>query len=138
MATFGVLQTSASGLKVFRTWMDAVGDNIANLNTVRPTSAEAFRARYVVAQADQYGRAGQPGIGGGAAVAGVLFGNAEGRVVHQPDHPLADAQGLVRFPDIDLGDQMAQLMMSQRGYQANLAVIDRARDAYQAALQLGK
>ena len=39
--------------------------------------------------------------------------------------------GYVRYPDIDLGDQMAQLIMAQRGYQANLAVVDRAQDAYQ-------
>ena len=46
--------------------------------------------------------------------------------------------GYVRYPDIDLGDQMTQLLMAQRGYQANLAVVERATNAYQAALQLGK
>jgi flagellar basal-body rod protein FlgC len=58
--------------------------------------------------------------------------------VHEPGNPLADKDGNVRYPDIDLGDQMTQMMMAQRGYQANLAVIDRATQAYQAALQLGK
>jgi flagellar basal-body rod protein FlgC len=45
---------------------------------------------------------------------------------------------MVRRPDIDLGQQMTFLVMAQRGYQANLAVVQRATDAYQAALQLGK
>ncbi len=58
--------------------------------------------------------------------------------MHEPDHPLADANGYVRYPDIDLGDQMTQLIMAQRGYQANLAVVERATSMYQAALQLGK
>jgi flagellar basal-body rod protein FlgC len=58
--------------------------------------------------------------------------------VHEPAHPLADADGNVRYPDIDLGSQMTQLIMAQRGYQANLAVVDRAKDAYTAALQLGR
>jgi len=71
-------------------------------------------------------------------VAGAEFGSAEGRLVHEPDNPLADADGYVRYPDIDLGDQMTQLIMAQRSYQANLASIERATDAYQAALQLGK
>ncbi len=61
-----------------------------------------------------------------------------GRIVYQPDNPLADAEGNVRMPDIDLADQMGQLIMAQRGYQANLAVVQRAQDAYSAALQLGK
>ena len=71
-------------------------------------------------------------------VAGTELGSAEGRMVYEPDNPLADADGYVRYPDIDMGDQMTQLIMAQRGYQANLSAIDRATEAYQQALQLGK
>lgn len=138
MATFPVLSTSANGLRVFRTWMDAVGDNLANLETVRATDQEAFRARYVVAEAVDYGTAATPGIGTGSRVARVEFGDAEGRLVSDPEHPLADENGMVRLPDIDLPAQMTQLIQAQRGYQANLAVVDRARDAYLSALQIGR
>ncbi len=44
----------------------------------------------------------------------------------------------MRYPDIDLASQMTQLIMAQRGYQANLTVIDRAKDSYQAALGIGR
>ncbi len=71
-------------------------------------------------------------------VAGTALGKAEGRLVYEPDNPLADNNGYVRYPDIDLGGQMGQLIMAQRGYQANLTVVDRAKDAYEAALNLGK
>jgi flagellar basal-body rod protein FlgC len=71
-------------------------------------------------------------------VARAEFGDPEGRVVYEPDHPLANEEGYVRYPDIDMGDQMVALLMAQRGYQANLAVVERATNAYQAALQLGK
>lgn len=132
MALFGLLGTSGSGLHVYRTWLDAVGDNIANLNTVRPTSGEAFRQRYVVAVS------GGDQLGAGARVGGVVQGSPEGRLVSEPGNPLADADGMVRYPDIDLGDQMTELLLAQRGYQANLAVIERARDAYSQALSIGK
>ena len=55
-----------------------------------------------------------------------------------PTNPLADQNGLVRRPDIDLNEQMTSLLVAQRGYQANLAVVERVRDAYQQALTLGK
>ncbi len=138
MATFPVLSTMANGLGVFRTWMDAIGDNLANLNTARATDEDAFQARYIVAEAVDYGSAATPGIGTGSRVARVELGSAEGRLVHDPEHPLADADGMVRMPDIDMSSQMTQLIQAQRGYQANLAVVDRARDAYLAALQIGK
>ena len=138
MSLFGAIHTSGSGLKVFRTWLDAVSDNIANLSTAKRTDEDAFQARYIQAEAIQYGEAGQPGAQGGARVSRVLYGSAEGRLVHDPSHPLADENGMIRMPDIDLGDQMTQLIAAQRGYQANLAVVERARDAYAQALQIGR
>jgi flagellar basal-body rod protein FlgC len=138
VSLFGAIHTSGSGLKVFRTWLDAVSDNIANLSTARSTDEAAFQARYVEAEAMGYGAAGTPGVGGGVRVAGIQYGSAEGRLVHDPSHPLADEEGMVRMPDIDLADQMTQLIAAQRGYQANLAVVTRARDAYSQALQIGR
>ena len=130
---FDALNISGTGLYAHRKWLDAVSDNIANINTVSSTDGEAFKERFVVAQAVDYG-SGE----GGVRVAGAAFGKAEGRLVYEPTHPLADQEGYVRYPDIDLGEQMTQLIMAQRGYQANLAVVERATTAYQAALQLGK
>ena len=133
MSTFDVLRISGSGLYANRKWMDAVSDNLANIDTATSTDQSAFQERMVVVRAADYGSGA-----GGVQVAGAQFGSAEGRVVHEPDNPLADADGNVRYPDIDMGDQMTQMMMAQRSYQANLASIDRATNAYQAALQLGK
>jgi flagellar basal-body rod protein FlgC len=111
---------------------------MANLNTVTPTNQAAFQAKFVVSEAVDYGTAGLPGVGGGSRVAGIELGSAEGRLVHEPGHPFADAEGYVRYPDIDLSTQMTSLIMAQRGYQANLSVVERATQAYQAALQLGR
>ena len=133
MSTFDSLRIAGSGLYSHRKWMDAVSDNIANINTVNAPGENAFQERMVVAEAVDYG-SGQ----GGVRVAGMALGDAGGRVVYEPGHELADADGYVRYPDIDLGDQMTQLLMAQRGYQANLATVERATNAYQSALQLGK
>ena len=130
MSMFNAIGVAGTGVTVYRKWLDAVSDNIANLNNVSRTSENAFQARYVVAQ--------EAADGNGAQVGGVAFGSAQGVLAHEPDNPLADAEGYVRKPDIDLGSQMAQMMMAQRAYQANLAVVDRARDSYTAAINLGK
>lgn len=133
MSLFGAIGVAGTGVTVYRKWLDAVSDNIANINTVKPSNESAFQARYVIAQAVDYGSGT-----GGVQVGGIQLGSADGRMVYEPDHPLADEGGYVRYPDIDLGSQMTQLIMAQRGYQANLAVVDRARESYLAALQLGR
>ena len=128
--TFDAIGIASTGMTVHRKWLDAVSDNLANVNTVKATTDDAFQARYVVAQ---------EGEGtSGAYVQGASFGSAEGRLVYEPNHPLADAEGYVRYPDIDLASQMGQLIMAQRGYQASAAVVDRAKESYQAALQIGR
>ncbi len=131
MSIFGAIGVAGSGMTTYRTWLDAISDNLANLNTVRGTDEDAFRARYVVAQSVESGD-------GGVRVKGVEFGSAEGRLVYEPGNPLADDEGYVRYPDIDMSSQMTQLIMAQRGYQANAAVVDRARETYTAALQIGR
>lgn len=135
---FPTLSTAQSGLTVFRTWMDAVSDNIANVDDAAPTSGPAFQARFVVASPVGNGTEASAGNPAGATVSGITLGNAAGREVSDPTNPLADANGMVRYPDVDLGDQMTQMMIAQRGYEANLSVIDRAKDAYQQALSIGR
>ncbi|RDV45979.1 flagellar basal-body rod protein FlgC [Leifsonia sp. ku-ls] len=128
--TFDAIGIAGTGLTLHRHWLDAISDNLANINTAKPTDGAAFQARYVVAQEGQ-------GVSG-VYVAGAAYGSAEGRMVYEPDNPVADANGYVRYPDIDLSEQMGSLIMAQRGYQANAAVVDRAKETYQAALQIGR
>ena len=130
MSIFNAIGVAGTGVTLHRKWLDAVADNIANVDNVSRTSESAFQARYVIAQAAQDGN--------GAQVGGIALGSAEGKLSYEPDNPLADTEGYVRRPDIDLGSQMAQMIMAQRSYQANLSVVDRARDSYTAAINLGK
>ena len=127
--TFDAIGIAGTALTTHRKWLDAISDNMANLNTARSTDDAAFQARYVEVAA---------GEAGGVYVKGAVFGDAEGRLVHEPSHPLADENGYVRYPDIDLASQMSSLIMAQRGYQANAAVVDRAKSTYEAALQIGR
>ncbi|WP_284982076.1 flagellar basal body rod C-terminal domain-containing protein [Arthrobacter sp. efr-133-TYG-118] len=128
--TFDAIGIAGSALTVHRKWLDAVSDNLANMNTVTRTSGKVFQARYI--------EAAEGRDGNGVYVKSTPQGSATGRLVYQPDHPLADAQGYVRYPDIDLAEQMGALIVAQRGYQANAQVVDRARETYQAALEIGK
>jgi flagellar basal-body rod protein FlgC len=129
MALFDLLGIARSSLSTHQTWLDALGHNIANANTARPTDQAAFQAQYVIAEADS---------AGGVNVEGIALGDPEGRLVHDPSHPMADENGYVRMPDIDMSSQMSQLIMAQRGFQAQTAVIRNAQDVYSSALSIGR
>lgn len=129
MAAFGTLSIASSSLAVHQTWLDALANNIANVNTVKPTSQSAFQAQMVEATSLS---------GGGVTVSGIGLSSAQGRLEYAPDNPLADAAGYVRAPDIDMASQMSQLIMAQRGYQASVQVTKNAQDTYSSALEIGR
>jgi flagellar basal-body rod protein FlgC len=129
MGAFDLLRIADTSLGFHQTWLDALANNIANINTVTPTSQNAFQAQMVMARA-------RPD--GGVDVAGIALSDPQGRVVNDPGNALADADGNVRLPEIDLASQMSQLIMAQRGFQASVQVTKTAQDTYSSALQIGR
>jgi len=133
---FPTFEIASSALTTHRIWMNALADNIANINTLKTMSEAAYQEKFIVAQ-EIPSAPGQPvGVGGGVAPVAVQYGDATGMVTYDPTNPLADKNGLVRRPSENLGDQMTNLIIAQRGYQLNLAVIERAKSSYQQALDI--
>ncbi|GAA2023382.1 MULTISPECIES: flagellar basal body rod protein FlgC [Nocardioides] len=128
MGAFDVLRIAGSGLGMHQTWLDALASNIANANTVVSTDQTAFQAQLVMAGARQ---------DGGVDVTGIALSDPEGMLVHDPDHPLADAEGYVRAPAMDMSAQMSELIMAQRGFQASAQVTKFAQDTYSTAIGIG-
>lgn len=135
MTLFSAIDVGRTGVGFARYWMDTVAHNLANVSTVRADGEEPFRARQVFAQAlgDQIVPSGS-----GVAVRAVLTDDSPPVRAYDPGNPLADDQGYVTMPVVDLAGQLTDLIIANRSYQANLKTIDTGREAYQAALRLGQ
>ena len=129
MGAFDTLNIASSSLGVHQTWLDTLANNIANVNTVTSTSQNAFQAQMLIVRSAP---------GGGVEVAGMALSDPEGRMISDPENPLADADGYVRAPEDDLATQMTQLVMAQRGFQASVQVTKDAQDNYRSALEIGR
>jgi flagellar basal-body rod protein FlgC len=129
MGAFDVLRIASSSLGMHQTWLDALANNIANVNTVVPTDQTAFQTQIPIVRA---------AADGGVEVTGMALGDPEGRMVSDPENPMADADGYVRAPENDLATQMTQLVMAQRGFQASVQVTKDAQDTYSSALEIGR
>jgi flagellar basal-body rod protein FlgC len=129
MSMFSAISIAQSGIGTYKAWIDATSDNVANVNNASRTSGDAFQARRIEVQAR---------AGGGVEVAAARFGDPAGRLVYDPTNPLADEQGMVRMPDINMSDEMTSLIIAQRAYQANVTAFERARDGYLRELEIGK
>ncbi len=130
MSTFGSIDIARTGAGLSRTWLDAIAHNIANTNTINGPDEEPFRAKVVVATARN--------DGSGVDVTQIRESAGEPPMVYDPTHPLADEEGYVIRPVVDLAGQMADLIAAQRTYQANLSVVRSGREAYEEALRIGR
>lgn len=129
MGPFEAMDIATTGAGVSQLWLDAVANNVANVNTVRPAGQQPFRAELVTAQSDPNGE--------GVIATGVVVEGGTPPVSYDPGNPLADAKGYVTHPVVDLSQQMADMIASSRMYQMNLSVMGTAKDTYQQALQIG-
>ncbi|HZU81239.1 MAG TPA: flagellar basal body rod C-terminal domain-containing protein [Acidimicrobiales bacterium] len=135
MSLFGPLGASASGIDAAQTWIDAIAGNVANSNDVASVGQSVYQEQEPILTPT--GATGPGQIGDGVAVSGVALGSAAGTVESDPGSVLANSQGLVRVPNVDLAQQMTNLIQAQDTYQANTAALQRAITAYQSALTLG-
>jgi flagellar basal-body rod protein FlgC len=131
---FDVITTAGTGLQSYRTWLDAIADNIANVNDVSPTSGAAFQEQYV--QTTEL--PGANGIGAGVGVTSLSSDTGPGIEVQDPTNPLADKQGYVLRANVDLSEQMGDMIMAQRAFQANADVVTNAKQTYESAIDIGK
>ena len=134
MGLFQALDTAVTGATMSRVWLDSIADNVANVNTTRPPGEEPFRARQVVAQSV----AAADGTGRGVRVQEIQLSDDAGPLIYDPAHPHADEFGLVRQSNVKLDKEMTNLLIANRVYSMNLSVMERAVDAYRAALQIGR
>lgn len=130
---FDAINTANSGVDMSETWLNAISNNLANINDVTRTSQKAYQAEFPVVTAQGGGPAG---TGSGVAVTGLAHGPSAGVEAYDPSSPLADAKGMVREPKVDMAQQMTDLIMAQRTYQANVNAISTAEQTYQSGLGL--
>jgi len=133
---FNIFQISGSALTAQSQRMNVSASNLANAESAVGPDGQPYRARQVVFQvAPQAGRT--HGIGG-VAVAGVVEDASPPRRVYEPRHPLADEQGYVTMPNVDVVGETVNMISASRSYQANVEVLNTAKSLMLKTLTIGQ
>ncbi|MET0182996.1 MAG: flagellar basal body rod protein FlgC [Caulobacterales bacterium] len=137
------LKISLSGLDVEWRRLEIIANNLANMNSTRTENGEPFHPmRLVSGPAQSFGAtlaaSGARHDAAGAQVTGVEQTPDGLRRVYEPNHPHADAEGFVTYPNVDHAGEMALMIKTSRAYEANLAAFQIAQDMYGRALDMGR
>ena len=132
------IEVSATGLSAQRLAMDVIANNIANVNTTRTAEGGPFKRQLVVfAQKNEAAAKGSlnpmddssdPGASrAGVDVVGIVKDQSPDKLVYDPSHPDADANGYVHMPNIEVVKEMVDMMAASRAYEANVTAIQETR-----------
>lgn len=131
-----IYDIASSGMAAQRLRVQLVASNIANSETTRAADGNPFRKKdavfepVVLSQHTQ----GQPSVG--VRVREVRASQEPWILKYEPGHPDADAEGVVRYPNVNPVEEMVNLTEASRAYEANVAVVRAARTMSQSAVDL--
>ncbi|HEV8502808.1 MAG TPA: flagellar basal body rod protein FlgC [Casimicrobiaceae bacterium] len=134
MSLFDVFGVASSALTAQSQRLNVTASNLANADSVAGPDGNAYKARQVVFAAQQADADGVAGVN----VAGVVEDQTPAKTVFNPGHPLADAQGYVKMPNVNVVDEMVNMMSASRSYQSNVEVMNTAKTLLQKTLTLGQ
>lgn len=135
------LPSTTAALDAERTRLDVIAQNIANANTTRGIDGRPYQRQQVVFETvlqRLQSRNGAVQNVPAPHVSRVESDSRPGRAVFQPGHPDADANGIVVLPNVNIYEEMADMIVASRTYEANLAVFRNARAMAMQALSIGK
>jgi len=137
MGTFSSFDISASGIYAQRVRMDAVANNIANAETTRTAEGGPYKRQSVSFRAVYEDAVGNQVNPAGVAVDEVVSTGGV-RIVHDPGHPDADADGNVKMPDINVVEEMVDMISATRAYEANVTALNATKSMMNNAIDIGK
>ncbi|MCK2000019.1 flagellar basal body rod protein FlgC [[Brevibacterium] frigoritolerans] len=135
---FSVLDKSGSAMTGNKEWMEAISNNLANINTTRTENGGPYKRQTVTFQAsEKFDSFLNQEIGDGVRVTSVVQDNNT-RLVYDPEHPDANQEGYVEYPEINMTAEMTDLLMAQRGYEASSTVLSASKKVMEKEHEIGR
>jgi flagellar basal-body rod protein FlgC len=134
MSLFNVFNVAASGMSAQAQRLNVVASNLANADSVTSSNGQPYRARHVVFTAIPLAGIEDSGV----RVQQVVEDRSPPRAVHNPEHPLADENGNVSMPNVNVVEEMVNMISASRSYQTSVETMNAAKTMLLKTLAIGQ
>lgn len=147
MSLMSIFDISGSAMSAQSIRLNTTASNMANANSAAASADQVYRARHPVFATiaaellnnpDANAFAGGQGMGLGVQVMGILESEAPHQERYEPEHPLADENGYVFYPNVNVVEEMTNMISSSRAFQTNVDVMNAAKTMMQRVLSMGQ
>ncbi|MEY8291438.1 flagellar basal body rod protein FlgC [Carnobacteriaceae bacterium 52-44] len=141
MGIFDSMQINTSGLNLERLKLDVISSNIANVNTTRTPDGGPYLKKEVTFEEsfkrqESYLTGEISNKSFGVRSTGIEENEENTKLVYEPGHPDADANGYVTYPNVDMADEMIDMITTLRAYDANVTAMNASKAMLNKALQI--
>jgi flagellar basal-body rod protein FlgC len=131
---FNVFNISGSAMSAQSQRLNAVASNLANADSVTSANGNPYKAKQVIFSAVPMGTTQANGV----KVQQVIEDSSAPRLLHQPEHPLADENGFVTMPNVNVTQEMVNMISTSRAYQINVDTMNAAKSMLLKTLTLSE
>ncbi len=134
MSLFNVFGIASSAMTAQSQRLNVVASNLSNAESVTNSSGVPYRGRQVVFSTLPADANGASGV----KVAGIVHDPSPMKKIHEPNHPLADEDGYIIKPNVNIVDEMVNMMSASRSYQNNVDLMNTTKSLLQKTLTIGQ
>ncbi len=138
MSLFNVFNITGSGMSAQSMRLNTTASNIANADSVSSSINETYRARHPVFAAAMQKAADGQDANVGVQVLGIVESNKPLNIEYAPEHPMADNEGYIYKPNVNVIEEMTNMISASRSYQTNVQLAESAKNMLNKTLQLGQ
>lgn len=138
MGFLNVFDVAGSAMNAQSVRLNTIASNMANADSVAGNPNDVYKAKYPVFETLMKQAASGQDQASGVRVKEILESDAPALVRHEPSHPLADAQGNVYAPNVNIVEEMANMMSASRSYQNNVEVFNTSKQLLMQTINLGR
>ena len=134
MSVFGGMRISASALTAERLRLDVISSNVANARTTRTEDGGPYKRKIAVFEENYDEKLGMLGI----KATEIIDDKTPVKKLYEPNHPDADEEGYVEYPNVDLLVEMSDLIVASRAYESNVDTLHAQKNMISKALEIGR
>lgn len=142
MSLFNIFNVAGSAMTAQNQRLNVVASNLANADSAVSSNGQPYKAKQVVFMSTQpMGQLGGTSISSasnGVKVASITEDQAPMRMVHDPSHPMANKEGYVTMPNVNVVEEMVDMISASRSYQNNVEMMNTAKTLLLKTLTIGQ
>ncbi|PSW07617.1 flagellar basal body rod protein FlgC [Photobacterium lipolyticum] len=138
MSLFNVFNVTGSAMSAESIRLNTTSSNLANANSVSSSAKETYKARHPIFAAALQNAGAQRQESVPVQVKGIVESQKPLRAEYNPQHPMANAEGYIYKPNVNVMEEMANMISASRSYQSNVQVADASKQMLMSTLKMGK